>query len=117
MGLFDKAKEKVKEVANEFKMNCEEASQLEIYELCNALKDMKMLDKKLAAYKTILNQKCEQLGDTDLENLYKQVKKDTPLLRTHHAKEPIEAELVQRHMYIRSEDGTLNRNILYRNRS
>ena len=99
MGLFDKAKEKVKEVANEFKMNCEEASQLEIYELCNALKDMKMLDKKLAAYKTILNQKCEQFGDT------------------HHAKEPIEAELVQRHMYIRSEDGTLNRNMLYRNRS
>ena len=117
MGLFDKVKEKVGDLAVEFKANVEEASKMEVYELCNAMKDMKMLDKKLPAYTSVLNHKCEQLGDTALEELYKQVKKDTPFLKTHHAKAPIETELVRRNMYVRHEDGTVNRNMLYRNRS
>ena len=117
MGLFDKVKEKVGDLAAEFKTNVEEADKMEVYELCNAMKDMKMLDKKLPAYTSVLNSKCKLLGDTALEELYKQVKKDTPFLKTHHAKDPIETVLVERHMYIRNEDGTISRNMLYRNRS
>lgn len=117
MGLFDKVKEKVGDMAVEFKANVEEASQMEIYELCNAMKEMKMLDKKLPAYSSVLNSKCKELGDTALEDLYKQIKKDTPFLKTHHAKAPIETVLIERNMYIRNEDGTVSRNMLYRNRS
>ena len=120
MGLFDKIKEKAKEVANDFKEDYDFAMEQDLFQLCTMMNDLKMLDKKLLGYRSALSQRLECIEDDDqVEALYQHVKKEQSFIKTHPARGPIEDELVRRNMYCRdpeNPDGPITRNWSYRKR-
>ena len=115
MGLFDKIKGAVMNAANDAKAVYEEAEAMDLESLCAAMKELKMIDPKLLAYRAALNVKCGAMSDQQLEEFYGWIKKQGNILKRHPGQETVENELVRRDMYIRDEEtGTLSRNLSYR---
>ena len=114
MGLFDKVKDAVVNAAEGFKADYEEAMSLDIYAQCDAMKAMKLFDKKLLGYRQALHDKCETMEDDQLEEFYKYIKKAGSFLKEHPGKEVVETVLVDRNMYIREKDGTIVKNRAYK---
>ena len=115
MGLFDKIKNAVKNAAGDAKAVYEEAEAMDLESLCAAMKELKMLDPKMIAYRAALNVKCGAMADQQLEEFYFWIQKQGNILKRHPGQETVENELVRREMYLRDEEtGTLNKNHSYR---
>lgn len=110
MGLFDKLKTTVTNAVEGFNADFEEAAVLEVHALCDALKEMKLLDKKKLGYVQALNNKCEVMSDDELEDIYMYIKKTSSFLVEHPGRDTVEDELVKRNMYCRNDDGTITKN-------
>ncbi|MBQ8564037.1 MAG: hypothetical protein IJ443_09155 [Firmicutes bacterium] len=110
MGLFDKIKGAVENTAGNFKEGYDEAAAMDLYELCDELKELGMLDPKMLSYRTALSEKCKVLSDDEIEEFYKFVKKAGSLLKQHPAQKVVEDVLVTRKLYIRQDDGTVVKN-------
>ena len=114
MGLFDKLKGAVQDMAEDMKGAYEEAMLMDLHMLCDAVADMSKLDPKLLAYRGAINEKCNALSDEEVEEFYKEVKKMGSLFKRHPMQEMVEANLVERNMYVRQEDGTVVKNSMYK---
>ena len=110
MGLFDKIKNTVVGAANDIKTAYTEASYMSIEMLCESMKDLKRMDPKLLGYRQALSEKCHAMTEDQLEEFYTYIKKQGTILKAHPGKEAVENVLVERHIYIRNEDGTLSKN-------
>ena len=114
MGLFDKLKGAVMDAAQDMKGAYEEAMLMDLNMLCDAVADMSKLDPKLLAYRGAVNEKCNALSDEEIEDFYKDVKKMGTLFKKHPMQEMVEANLVERNMYVRQEDGSVVKNSAYK---
>ena len=114
MGLFDKIKTVVVNAAEGFKADYDEAKEMDLYALCDAMKAMKLLDKKLLGYRQALHDRCDVMEDDELEEFYKYIKKSGSLLKEHPGKEAVEDVLVSRNMYVRHNDGSITKNSAYK---
>ena len=110
MGLFDKIKGAVSNLAEGFEEAYNEAAAMDPEGLCETMKDMGKLDPKLIAYRKALADKCRQMSNDMLEEFYAYVKKSGSFLKEHPGKNAVEDVLVERKLYIRNEDGTVTRN-------
>ena len=110
MGLFDKIKDAVQNKAEEFKNDYNEAAQMSLEELIEAMKGLSKLDPKCMSYRAAFTEKCNILSDSQMEELYAYVKKAGSLLKKHPAQDAVEDVLVRRKLYIRQEDGTIVKN-------
>ena len=110
MGLFDKIKSTVMGAANDMKSAYDEAMAMSPEMLCETMKDLKRMDPKLLGCRQALSEKCHKLTDDELEEFYAYIKKQGTILKAHPGKEVVENVLVERHIYIRNEDGTLSKN-------
>lgn len=116
MGLFDNLKNKVVGAAVDLKNNLEELSMKDILTLCSEMKELKPLDSKNMVYSMAIASKCEALHDFDLEDLYLYLKKQGTLFKNHPAEKVVLDELIQRNIYIKSDNGTVSRNMLAKKR-
>lgn len=114
MGLFDKIKTAVTSAADELKVAYEEAKGMELYALCDAMKELKLLDKKMLSYRQALDEKLDVMSDEELDEFYKYAKKAGSFLKEHPAKDAVEDILVKRHIYLRQNDGTIVKNSAYK---
>ena len=115
MGLFDKIKSAVMNAADNAKAVYEEAAAMDLESLCAAMKELKLIDPKLIAYRAALNNKLDAMSDQQLDQFYGWIKKQGNILKKHPGQETVENELVRRNMYVRDEeDGTISRNMSYR---
>ena len=116
MGLFDGLKNKINDAAQGLKEGLDVAMTKDINTLCDELAEYKELDPKKAPILMAINQKCEDINDFDLEDLYLSYKKQGKLLKRHPAEKVLLEPLVKRCIYIRSDDGTVSRNMLAKKR-
>ena len=114
MGLFDKIKGAVANVAGDVKQGYAEAAAMGLEQLCLTMMDMKKLDPKLLAYKSVLQEKCNAMSDAELEQFYTYIKKQGGILKTHPGQSTVEEVLVRKNLYTRNEDGTLTKNMKLR---
>ena len=114
MGLFDKIKGAVANVAGDVKQGYAEASAMGLEQLCLTMMDMKKLDPKMLAYKGALQEKCNAMSDEELEQFYAYIKKQGGILKTHPGQSTVEEVLVRKNLYTRNEDGTLTKNSSFR---
>ena len=114
MGLFDKIKGAVVNVAGDVKQGYAEASAMGLEQLCLTMMDMKKLDPKMLAYKGALQEKCNAMSDEELEQFYAYIKKQGGILKTHPGQSTVEEVLVRKNLYTRNEDGTLTKNMKLR---
>ena len=115
MGVFDKIKGAVVNAAGNAKAVYEQAAAMDLESLCAAMKELKLIDPKMIAYRASLNAKCGEMGDQQLEEFYTYIKKQGNILKNHPGQETVENELVRREMYIRDEaTGTIHKNHSYR---
>ena len=114
MGLFDKIKGAVVNVASDVKQGYAEASAMGLEQLCLTMMDMKKLDPKMLAYKGALQEKCNAMSDEELEQFYAYIKKQGGILKTHPGQSTVEEVLVRKNLYTRNEDGTLTKNMKLR---
>ena len=110
MGLFDKIKNTVMGAANDVKNAYDQAMAMDLETLCDVMKDLKRMDPKLLGCRQALSEKCRQLTDDQLEEFYAYIKKLGTILKAHPGREAVENVLVERHIYVRNEDGTLSKN-------
>ena len=110
MGLFDKLKGAVENLAQEIEV----ATAMDLRELADVMKETKLLDPKMMAYKPVFKDKCEKLEDDEIEEFYKEIKKAGSFFKTHPGKEVVEEVLVERRMYVRNDDGTITKNTAYK---
>ena len=110
MGLFEKIKNTVIGAANDVKNAYDEAMAMGPEMLCEVMKDLKRMDPKLLGCRQALSEKCRAMTEDQLEEFYAYIKKQGTILKAHPGKEAVENVLVDRHMYIRNEDGTLSKN-------
>ena len=111
MGLFDKLAGAAQNAVENLKDGAAEASMMDAFTLCDALKGMKMLDPKALAYRQALRTKIMEMDDDTAEEIYTKVKKEGSLLKQHPAKEVVEDALVDMKLYIRNDDGILTKNL------
>ena len=115
MGVFDKIKGAVVNAAGNAKAVYEQAAAMDLESLCAAMKELKLIDPKLIAYRAALNNKLDAMSDQQLDQFYGWIKKQGNILKKHPGQETVENELVRRNMYVRDEeDGTISRNTFYR---
>ena len=114
MGLFDKIKGAVVNVASDVKQGYAEASAMGLEQLCLTMMDMKKLDPKMLAYQRALQEKCDVMSDEELEQFYTYIKKQGGILKTHPGQSVVEDVLVRKNLYTRDEDGTLTKNMKLR---
>ena len=114
MGLFDKIKGAVANVAGDVKQGYAEASAMGLEQLCLTMMDMKKLAPKMLAYKGALQEKCNAMSDEELEQFYAYIKKQGGILKTHPGQSTVEEVLVRKNLYTRNEDGTLTKNMKLR---
>ena len=114
MGLFDKLKNAVENAVGGFEEAYEAASAMELEALCDAMKEMGKLDPKILAYRQALSDKCAMMSDNQLEEFYQFIKKAGSFLKEHPGKDAVEKVLVDRRMYLRNEDGTIQKNHAYK---
>ena len=114
MGLFDKIKGAVANVAGDVKQGYAEASAMGLEQLCLTMMDMKKLDPKMLAYKGALQEKCNAMSDEELEQFYAYIKKQGGILKTHPGQSTVDEVLVRKNLYTRNEDGTLTKNMKLR---
>ena len=109
MGLFDKLKDAAKNAATEMKSGYEEASHMDIYELCECLKGLGKLEPKYMMYRAALSEKCHEFTEEGIEEFYRYILKQGTLLKRHPAQDVVEDVLVDRQLYVRNEDGTVSK--------
>ena len=115
MGLLDKIKSAVTNAAGNAKAVYDEAAAMDLESLCAAMKELKLIDPKMIAYRAALNCKCGEMNDQQLDQFYDWIKKQGNILKRHPGQETVENELVRREMYIRDEEtGTIHKNHSYR---
>ena len=110
MGLFDKIKSAAENAAGNLKEGYDEAAAMNLDELCDNMKELGMLDPKMLSYRTALADKCRVLDNDEMEEFYKKIKKAGSFLKQHPAQKVVEDILVDRKIYIRRDDGTLEKN-------
>ena len=110
MGLFDKLKSTVMGAANDMKNAYDQAMAMNLETLCDVMKNLKRMDPKLLGCRQALSEKCRNLTDDQLEEFYAYIKKQGTIIKAHPGREAVEDILVERHIYIRNEDGTLTKN-------
>ena len=110
MGLFDNIKKAVQNAASDLQAAQAQADALDLYTLCDMLKDLKKLDPRNLVYRQAIKDKCSVLPDDDLEAFYARIKKAGTIFKQHPAQSAVEDVLVEKNMYVRHEDGTISKN-------
>lgn len=110
MALLDKIKGAVENLGQEI----EAANAMDLRELADIMKQTKLLDPKMMAYKPVLKEKCHMLDENEIEEFYKEIEKAGSFFKAHPAKEVIEDVLVERRMYVRNDDGSISKNMAYK---
>ena len=85
MRLFDKIKSAVMNAADNAKAVYEEAAAMDLESLCAAMKELKLIDPKLIAYRAALNNKLDAMSDQQLDAFYGWIKKQGSILKKHPA--------------------------------
>ena len=96
MGLFDKIKNTVVSAANDAK---------------NAYAQASAMGPEMLGCRQALYEKCEAMTEDQLEEFYAYIKKQGTILKAHPGRDAVESVLIDRHIYIRNEDGTLTMNL------
>ena len=114
MGFFDNIKNVIGNAAVGFKNDYEAAMTKDLNTLCEEFKQLKLMDPKRASMGMAINAKCKLLNNDELEDYYEAIKKSGSIFKEHPAKTIFESELVERNIYVRSDNGTVSRNGLFR---
>jgi len=122
MGLFDAIKQKAGAAFGDYKESYEQAKALDVRTICAAMKETEGMT--LAGYNMALREKCEEMNNADLKELYYEITRakqgafkmefkldlnpfSRNLIKTHPAAETIGSVLVERRVFTRDENGSI----------
>jgi len=122
MGLFDAIKQKASAAFNDCKDTYEQAKTMDVRAICAAMKEAEGMT--LAGYNMALREKCEEMDNAGLKELYYEITRakrgafkmefkldlnpfSKNLVKAHPAADTIGSVLVERHVFTRDENGRI----------